>query len=481
MTSVPNSRHARPAALRATAACALALVAALAFPGAALAWGNGKSRSGNGFGTHDWVLFEASKYASAHGAAWLDNGVAIAASDDPDTRLKRDQKYHEYDRWGKRSGYADARVRAWYKQAVASLKAGDTRAASYSVGMMSHYYADAGDPLHTDDSSTEKRMHDRYEKTVDSKLSRQGANATWVRYDGYKRVSDPAALTVSSARAAHGSYKKLVNEYNKRRYSSTTNKITQASMNRTVNGLADLIVSIQEDAAYQTVSPDVAAHQGVATDGTYYYVIHTNWIEKYDRSWTSVDATFSPMHDVEGLSDSAFQHLGSGTYYNGKLYVVAENYPAVTDQHILTFDASTMERIASVATSQTHEVSSIAAVPDEGPNGVLYVASYYDGSQLFKYDLKDQTYLGSMPLSPALPAGIQALAYHNGRFYLGKGNSSSLGLVFVADRSGTTKLIYTSTIPGWHEGFDFLGENLIWLVDRGFGNSRVWTLKLPPH
>ncbi len=486
MTAYPDIRRSRPTLVRpgarllAMIALVGALAVALTVPATALAWQNGKSRSGNGFGTHDWIVLEASSYAAAHGVSWLDTNTALNASDDPDTHV-RDQRYHTYDRWGKRSGYADRKVRAWYQQAVASLRAGDTRTASYAVGMMSHYYADACDPLHTDDVAAEKRMHDRYEKAVDARLARPRWNAAWVHYDGYRHVTDPAAATVSAARSSHGSYSKLVNEYNKRRFSSTTSKITQASLSRAVNGLSDLIVSIQEDAAYGGVGPDTAAHQGVATDGSYYYVIHTDWIEKYDLSWRSVDATFSPMYEIEGLTDSFQKHLGSGTCYDGKLYVVAENYPAVTDQHILTFDTSTMERVASVATSQTHEVAAIAAVPDEGANGVLYVASYYDSSRLFRYDLKTQEYLGDLPLFPVPATGFQALAYHNGRFYLGKGNSSGLGLVYVADRAGNTKLVYTSTLPGWHEGFAFLGEKLVWLIDRGWNERRVWTFTLPPH
>jgi len=36
-------------------------------------------------------------------------------------------------------------------------------------------------------------------------------------------------------------------------------------------------------------SPEVQhAHQGVAYDGTYWYVIHTTWIKKYDSDWRLV-------------------------------------------------------------------------------------------------------------------------------------------------------------------------------------------------
>lgn len=458
----------------------VALAVTLLSPASAYAWGNGASRSGNGFGTHDWMLLEANRLAATQGATWLDTNVALPVTDDPDTRIK-DQKNHVYDRWGKRAGYADRRVSALYAQAVVQLRAGDTAGASRTTGLMSHYYTDVCNPLNTDDSPAEKRIHDRYDLAVDKRLRRVGANSAWVVYDGYQHPSSAAALTASSAKAAHGSYNTLVTTFAKRGYNASVARITARQVNRATNGLADLIVGIQEDAARISAGPDTAAHQGVATDGTHYYLVHTNWIEKYDLAWQSIDATFAPFAGIPDLEVSPQAHLGSGCYHDGKLYVVAENYPAVTNQHILVFDADTLERQRAVPTSQTHEVSAVTVASDEATHGVLYVASFFDSTRLFRYDIDTLAYLGDFKLSPPPAPGVQALAYHDGRFYLGAGDRGGIGRVYVADKTGATRLVFTSTLHGWHEGFDFLNGQLIWLVDNGFADARVWNFKLPTH
>ena len=60
------------------------LVALLALPSAALAWSNGDD-GGNGFGTHDWILREATRLAAERNAGWVILKVAEPKTDDPDT------------------------------------------------------------------------------------------------------------------------------------------------------------------------------------------------------------------------------------------------------------------------------------------------------------------------------------------------------------------------------------------------------------
>ena len=120
-------------------------------PAQAFAWGNGRSRSGNGFGTHDWVLTEANRMAATQGATWVNGSVALRVTDDPDTIL-RDTRDHVYDRWGRASGHADRKVATYYRRAVSSLAAGDVDAASRALGLLSHYYADVNNPLNTDNA-----------------------------------------------------------------------------------------------------------------------------------------------------------------------------------------------------------------------------------------------------------------------------------------------------------------------------------------
>jgi len=471
----------------------LIVLGLLALPAQAFAWGNGVGRSGNTFGTHDWILTEANRMAAIQGATWVNASVAIPVTDDPDTKF-RDTKDHAYDRWGKANGNAQQKVATYYSQAVAYLHAGDIDSASRSLGLLSHYYADVNNPLDTDNIAAETRMHSRYDTAVDSHLKAVGMNRAWVTYDGYSHVGDPSALTVASARSAHGSYTTLVGQYNRRGYSnSTVRTITSRSINRATNGLADIIVSIQEDAALVSSSPEVHAHQGITTDGSDtsdYWIVHTTWIQRYTSSWESSATASKPFNDEDGTLHEGFTsdaHLGTGAYYRsadatgGKLYVPAENWspPTFDNQHIFVFDALTLKRERAVATSQTHEVAAITVAPDSDGKDVLYVASYRDSSKLFRYDLETLAYIDSMPLKPVPGSGIQGLTYRDGTFFLSTGLNQDLGRIYTADRSGNTRLIFTSTLAGWHEGIAWRNKLLLWLVDHPYVASKVRFFRLP--
>lgn len=219
-----------------------------------MGWGN----TGNGFGTHDWVMCKANAIAVSRGVTWVDQTIAIKASDDPDTVLG-DSVYHIYDVWGaSQEGDSPSKIAECYANAVASLNAGDEIAASYYVGLLSHYYSDTCNPLHTDNYLTEN--HYAYEEDVNGTTTDVDSLPGWVVDDGHSHVADPEAATVNAATTAHGSYTDLVTNYVSYGINNTTvQSITQGSLNRAANGLADMIVSIQEDAEAGWYDPDATA------------------------------------------------------------------------------------------------------------------------------------------------------------------------------------------------------------------------------
>ena len=222
----------------------VACLAALLLPAAALAWGNG-DRYGNGFGTHDWVLQEADRLAARQNARWVKLSVALPRTDDPDTVLQ-DFYYHVYDVWGSSYGDAPKKVSEYYGKALAARKAGDWTAASRWAGYMAHYYADICNPIHTDQTAAEDRMHSSYETKAQTYTDSVGENRGWVTYDGYKATTNVVAFTKSAASAGHPSYSALVKNYNSRGMNATVLSITRKSLNRAANGLADLLVSIKK-------------------------------------------------------------------------------------------------------------------------------------------------------------------------------------------------------------------------------------------
>jgi hypothetical protein len=218
----------------------------------AAAWSNGAS--GKGFGTHDWILVEANRIARQSDVGWVDLTVARPMTDYPD-RVLRDFRYHAYDVWGKHYGSAPTKVADLFAQALADLSAGDYTGASETVGLLSHYFADVCDPLNTDASAAENRMHARYETAVLKRTNRQGENRIWVKSDGYDEVVDAAALTKRAASVSHHAYRSLVSQFNWHGYNSRVKGMTRSALNRAVNGLADIIVSLQQEASAPPALP----------------------------------------------------------------------------------------------------------------------------------------------------------------------------------------------------------------------------------
>jgi hypothetical protein len=448
-------------------------ICALAAPHAALAWENGPA-GGTGFGTHDWVLAAGNRLAVSQGTNWLDLDAATKASSEPD--LKRaDWRYHNYDRWGKRFGYANVRVASLYSQAVKLYRAGDRTGASRTVGLLSHYYADACSPLHTDDSRGETKMHARFERQVDSLMRSPDSYRWWASHDGYTRVSNASAYTVSSAKKAHKSYSTLVRTYNRKGFKGTPVSIARKSLSLAANGIADLVMSIQQDAVEVAASPNLSAHQGVAASNDYNYVFHTTRITRYNKSWNATGTNTQPF---AGLSGFTQPHLGDGCYHDGKLYVVAENWPNVSNQHILVFDATTLERLDAIPTGRTHETAGVCVGPGSNGGDSLWIASYYDSRYLFEYSLAG-SYAGAMPMSPAPQRGIQGLAFGNGKFYLSVGLHKGVGSLYSVSTEGSSSLVYTRRYDGHHEGIELVGDRLLWLIDGGGTNSRVRFLRFP--
>jgi hypothetical protein len=225
----------------------LVCLAALLLPAAAAAWSNGGDY-GNGFGTHDWVLQEAQRLAARQGAGWVNLKVALPHTDDPDT-VFHDFYYHVYDVWGSHYGDAPSKVMEYYGKALAARRAGNGRLASRFAGIMAHYYADICNPIHTDQCDAEDRMHSEYEDAAQTLTDSVGENRSWISYDGYRATTNVVGFTKSTAAASHQYYAALVKGYNSGGMTATVRQITRKRLDRCVNGLADLLMSIKKNVA----------------------------------------------------------------------------------------------------------------------------------------------------------------------------------------------------------------------------------------
>ncbi len=265
--SGPDGRVTRAAVTAALAlALLLATVAGLAMPARAWAWANGPDH-GNGFGTHDWILDEGLTIAGTRGGGgWVDKAVALAATDDPDTQL-HDYVNHVYQTTGHVYGSAPARVQAVFDQAVAQLRAGDRAGASVTLGLLAHYYGDVCNPLHTDQTAAEEKIHSRYETRVGRDTSQPGQNAAWVVPAPEAPATDEAARTVAAAAHAHLSYAELVADYSANGYDSRVQAITAESLSDAVNGVAAIVDDIGRQAGVQVAAAPAAGAATVPSAG----------------------------------------------------------------------------------------------------------------------------------------------------------------------------------------------------------------------
>lgn len=214
----------------------------------------------------------------------------------------------------------------------------------------------------------------------------------------------------------------------------------------------------------QLLSPDIDCHQGYTTDGTFHYCIDTGVLYKKNAAWANVATNADPFAGGQPQN-----HLGDGDYYNGKLYIPAETW-VDCDNHsneaIYVFDISDLSRLAiHDISAEGHEVSGLVVVPEHGRNGIIYIVSYCDGTKIWKYDLSDFSYLGTIDLDIGWIEllSLQSITYKNGYFYV----SCDDGRLCAIDLDGHVSLIFTESIVGSHEGLDYSQDELRWLIDEG--------------
>jgi predicted flap endonuclease-1-like 5' DNA nuclease len=136
----------------------------------------------------------------------------------PDTRFKdfRNHVLHVGDNeWG---GALDS-VRQWYDRIVVELRARRWRSAVYAAGVLSHYYTDPFQPLHTGQTEEEGRIHRALEWSV-ARSYEELQNILEEDFGGYPDVDVPTRedwleeMVRAGARKSHAHYDTLLDHYN---------------------------------------------------------------------------------------------------------------------------------------------------------------------------------------------------------------------------------------------------------------------------
>ena len=127
---------------------------------------------------------------------------------------------------------------------------------------------------------------------------------------------------------------------------------------------------------YKSATVNSISHlQGMAYDGTYFYLSFTNIIAKMDKNGNTV-ATLV-LNDDDGSGFIQSPHLGDCTYYDGKLYVSYTPKTGYTAE--LTYDFAT-DRIAYAFIVEVDKLTQMNQTPDDS-----FVSCAYLGDALIPY------------------------------------------------------------------------------------------------
>lgn len=223
---------------------------------------------------------------------------------------------------------------------------------------------------------------------------------------------------------------------------------------------------------------ELGVHQGVAFDGTYYYLIGTNLIKKYDTSFNLITSNTDPCGDIGNGVD----HIGDGVVVDGILYVPTETYSSCasfSNQRIAKFNASDLSFISSTSISaQGHEAASICYIPEDEE---LIVATYCD-YKLYRYAISDLSYQGMITLSSSTQLDIQGITYFNGHFYANRCDEAtgvSRTTRYLKDGTVTDPVCpapnYGAVGQVW-QGIDHTDTELIALYSTGADAGKLYRL-----
>jgi hypothetical protein len=167
-----------------------------------------------------------------------------------------------------------------------------------------------------------------------------------------------------------------------------------------------------------SASVPVNGRQGIAADGTYYWVSGSRSLVKYDKNWKQIVRNDDPFagYAVE------VNHLGDIAVYNNDIYAGAEYFSDGEGKNIqmAVYDGNTLtlkKTFIFQEQSGQKECSGIAVNPDEKKIVMCSWVGEESGRYLYEYSLETGAYLRKVHLQ-CPPQWLQGVAYYKGRYYL---------------------------------------------------------------
>lgn len=192
--------------------------------------------------------------------------------------------------------------------------------------------------------------------------------------------------------------------------------------------------------------------QGLTTDGEYFYTsgsltgINMSGLAKWDKNMHLVDSDFFAM-PKDYRENLGLNHLGGMSYYDGKLYVAAED-KADEKPHLMIYDAQTLDFIKSYEMPYEILNTGFPWCAVDAKNGYLYCSQFRDVNEIFVFDLETIKYSHSIKLSEQITR-IQGGEVYKDKLYLSydekEGNTDYILTVDLA--TGEVNTLCERNIP----------------------------------
>lgn len=231
----------------------------------------------------------------------------------------------------------------------------------------------------------------------------------------------------------------------------------------------------QEDAEYVLKDVlEVAGRQGVATDGSFYYVSGSTALYKYDLEGDLLLSNETPFLGLE----KECNHIGDIDVHKGEIFAGCEYFLDGEGKNIQVaiYDAATLSYKRSIEWNKESGQVECCGLAVDRDNGQVWMADWVQGEQLYCYDLETGAYVRSLTLSPA-PSLQQGIYFLDGHMLIscddGDAEAGSPDSIYSADlTSGEVSLLRTMDdfiLTGEIEGLTENPENndLIVLSNRG--------------
>jgi len=161
----------------------------------------------------------------------------------------------------------------------------------------------------------------------------------------------------------------------------------------------------------------VPGRQGVATDGTYYYVSGSRALYKCDKSGEVILENKEPFKTFP--EEAVCNHIGDIDYYNGELYIGAEEFKEGRgfNIQIAIYDAETLEYKRSIPFDEKSGQIEVCAITVDPIRKIAWMADWCNGRYLYQYDLTTGTYIGKLHLQP-VPQYQQGVYYYDRHLFI---------------------------------------------------------------